>query len=308
MLKRTHTRKFCQFLQCGGLVLAIFLIGGMVRPSFAGKELSPEAVIRMLVQANADKDLAAMAKHMSHDVDAIGYSIGGRKYVGWEPFADEMRSEFKSVVKLELPILDLQVWSRGDVAWFVMELDYIRHVATHGLKDASNQRMVIPLRETGVLERRDGQWILVSWHESARQEGTLGHPDTSRDLKHRISDGVSSSDAVPSYDLSGEWEILEIEDNKTYRATLDRQGNGPYTWQGGQFTTTNFNDRRWHGTWKQTGNDREGGFELVLSEDGTQAKGIWWYVRVGDKNNIPPRQHGGTYVWKRITSPPPSTQ
>ena len=308
MLKRTHTRKFCQFLQCSGLVLAIFLIGGTVRSSFAGNELSPEAVIRMLVQANADKDLAAMAKHMSHDGDTIGYSIGGRKYVGWEPFADEMRSEFNSVVKLELPILDLQVWSRGDVAWFVMELDYIRHVATHGSKAASNQRMVIPLRETGVLERRDGRWILVSWHESAREEGTLGQLGTSHDPKHRIADGASLSNAAPNYDLSGEWEVLEIEDNKTYRATLDSHGNGPYTWQGGQFTTTNFDDRRWHGTWKQTGNDREGGFELVLSEDGTQAKGIWWYVRVGDKKNIPPRQHGGTYVWKRIASPRPSTQ
>jgi ketosteroid isomerase-like protein len=308
MLKQTHTRKFCQFLQRIGFVLVPFLIVGMVRLSFAGDDSSPEAVVRKLVKANADKDLAAMAKHMSHDVDAIGYSIGGRKYVGWEPFADEMRSEFNSVAKLEIPILDLKVWSRGDVAWFVMELDYIRHVAMHGLKEASNQRMVIPLRETGVLERRDGRWILVSWHESARQEGALSHSDTSRQFRHRTSDGTSLSDASPNYDLSGEWEILEIEDNKTYRATLDRQGNGPYTWQGGQFTTTAFNDRRWHGTWKQTGNDREGGFELVLSEDGTQAKGIWWYVRVGNKDNIPPRQHGGSYVWKRLTSPPPSTQ
>ena len=107
-------------------------------------------------------------------------------------------------------------------------------------------------------------------------------------------------------DLSGEWEVTEIEDNKKYVATLNAQGNGPYTWQGGQFSTTSYNDRRWQGTWKQTGNDREGAFEIVLSEDGTQAKGIWWYVRVGTKDNIPPRQHGGSYLWKRLT-PPPAT-
>ncbi|HKW86786.1 MAG TPA: hypothetical protein VJM82_06930, partial [Nitrospiraceae bacterium] len=59
-------------------------------------------------------------------------------------------------------------------------------------------------------------------------------------------------------------------------------------------------------TWRQTGNDREGGFEVLLSEDGTDAKGIWWYTRVGDRNNIPPREHGGTYVWKRLTPPPTS--
>ena len=105
-----------------------------------------------------------------------------------------------------------------------------------------------------------------------------------------------------TYDLSGEWEILEVEESRTYRATLDRQGNGPYTWQDGQIKTTSFVDRRWRGTWKQTGNDREGEFELVVSEDGTLANGIWWYVRVGTRNNIPPREHGGTYMWKHVNS------
>ena len=114
--------------------------------------------------------------------------------------------------------------------------------------------------------------------------------------------GYRTSDPPEVYDLSGEWEILEVEENRTYRATLDRQGNGPYTWQGGQLRTTSFKDRRWRGTWKQTGNDREGEFELVVSEDGTLAKGIWWYVRVGARNNIPPRQHGGSYVWTRLKS------
>jgi hypothetical protein len=105
-------------------------------------------------------------------------------------------------------------------------------------------------------------------------------------------------------DLSGEWEILEVEDDKRYKATLDKTGNGPYTQHGGRFTTTKFADRRWQGTWQQPGNDREGGFELLLSEDGTQAKGVWWYSRVGTHKNIPPREHGGTYHWKRLMPPP----
>ena len=123
---------------------------------------------------------------------------------------------------------------------------------------------------------------------------------------YQTSDTQPAMDSPQAYDLSGEWEILEVEDNRTYRATLDQQGNGPYTWQGGQFRTTSFKDRRWQGTWKQTANDREGEFELVVSEDETQAKGIWWYLRVGTKNNIPPRQHGGSYVWKRLNSSPPA--
>ena len=95
-----------------------------------------------------------------------------------------------------------------------------------------------------------------------------------------------------------------MEDDKRYRATLDKAGNGPYTQHGGRFTTSRFSDRLWQGTWQQPGNDREGGFEILLSEDGKEAKGVWWYTRVGTHKNIPPREHGGTYQWKRITSGP----
>ncbi|MCE3224895.1 MAG: exported protein of unknown function, partial [Nitrospira sp.] len=204
-----------------------------------------------------------------------------------------------AVSKLELPITYLQVWRKGDIAWFAMELDYIRYLS----RADSSQRMVLPLRETGVLERRRGAWILITWHESIRQADTgmgssLAAPST---LLHRTVD--SQALARPGIDLGGTWEVTEIEDNKKYVATLNAQGNGPYTWQGGEFFTTSYHDCRWQGTWKQPDNDREGGFEVVLSEDGSQAKGIWWYVRVGVKDNIPPRQHGGSYLWKRLTSP-----
>lgn len=287
------------------LLVLPFLLIILVSPSFAADAPDPESVLRAIVKANAEKDLTTMSRYMSHEVDTIGYSIGGRKFVGWQAFADEMSSEFAAVTQLELPISDLRMWKRGDVAWFAMELDYIRHIAT----EADNQRMVIPLRETGVLERQEDRWILVAWHESQRVDGLAaiaGGYAQKRPL-HRTADSGARPAPTETYDLSGEWEILEIEENKRYRATLDQKGNGPYTWQGGQFLTSTFKDRRWEGAWKQTGNDREGSFEIVLSEDGTQAKGIWWYVRVGKQNNIPPRQHGGSYVWKRLT-PPPSTQ
>lgn len=107
-------------------------------------------------------------------------------------------------------------------------------------------------------------------------------------------------------DLSGEWVILEVEDDKRYVATLDKQGNGPYTQHNGRFVTTKYADRLWQGTWHQPGNDREGGFEVLLSEDGREAKGVWWYTRVGTHKNIPPREHGGSYLWKRRTPVPPA--
>jgi ketosteroid isomerase-like protein len=257
-----------------------------------------ETAVRALVRANAEKDLPAMSKLMAHDADITSYSIGGRKYVGWPDLERDIKEEFANVAVLNLPISELKVWSKGDIGWYTMELDYVRVLG----QGPDQQRAVMPLRETGVLERRNGRWVLLSWHESLRNaSGVMPVDDQTKTSAPRIVASPVGQPVVP--DLSGDWEILEVEDDKRYKATLDKAGNGPYTQHGGRFVTTKYADRLWQGTWQQPGNDREGEFELLLSEDGTQAKGVWWYSRVGTQKNIPPREHGGTYVWKRLTSP-----
>ncbi len=136
---------------------------------------------------------------------------------------------------------------------------------------------------------------------AAIRVGSLQLADASEDTP------ASSPQMSEVVDVAGEWEIQE--EDKSYKATLDKGGNGPYTWQDGRITTLSIADRKWQGTWQQPGNDREGGFELLLSEDGMEAKGVWWYTRVGDRKNIPARQWGGNYAWKRLraVSSPPSS-
>ena len=284
------------------LCLVFLLLSFFPLSVTTGTDLSsPEEVIKALVVANATKDFATMSRLMAHDDDAVNYTIGGRKYVGWAAFAIEMKQEFDSVDRLEIPIRELNVWTRGDIAWFSMELDYVRYLReNHG-----ETGMLFPLRETGVLERRNGSWVLVAWHESTRspaitQVSSAPQETTSSPSKETGPSGTS----VNGSNLSGEWEIQE--EDRSYKATLDAKGNGSYTWQGGTITTTQFVDRQWEGTWHQSGNDREGGFEVLLSEDGSQAKGVWWYTRVGDKTNIPPRRWGGGYTWTRLTPVPPA--
>lgn len=262
-------------------------------PASASGPNDPEAVVRLLIEANANKDLDAIKQHMGTDASVVGYTIGGRKYVGWEDFARVMSLEFASVDRLEIPITYLKVWQHNDVAWFAMEIDYTRLVTSD---DGQIQRTVIPLRETGVLERRKGKWLLVNWHESL-QEATQ-----TASLKSTPSSTLEGHAPFRSPDpinLSGEWEIQE--EDKSYQATLDEKGNGSYTWQDGVLTTTSVSDGLWAGTWAQQGNDREGEFEVLLSEDLETAQGVWWYTRVGEHQNIPPREWGGSYIFKRIS-------
>jgi ketosteroid isomerase-like protein len=149
-----------RFITCWSLVLCI----GAAMPVIAEEPSDPESAIRRMVRANAEKDLATLSQMMAHDADIISYAVAGRKYVGWEELERGLRDEFVNAQKLEIPIRELKVWRKGDLAWYAMELDYIRYVA----EGAQLKRMVLPMQETGVLERRNGRWQLLSWHESFR--------------------------------------------------------------------------------------------------------------------------------------------
>lgn len=155
--------------------ISLVLCVTAVATATASEPADPESAIRRLVRANAEKDLPTLSRMMAHDADIISYGVAGRKYVGWPELEQGMKDEFHNAQKLEIPIKDLKVWTKGDLAWYAMELDYIRYVAD----GAGLKQTVFPMRETGVLERRNGRWQLLSWHESfqsAQLSGPLASP------------------------------------------------------------------------------------------------------------------------------------
>lgn len=91
--------------------------------------------------------------------------------------------------------------------------------------------------------------------------------------------------------LSGMWEFREGE--VVYDLYLDQHGNGTYDWEDGSFETTSLLNGQWKGKWVQFGNDREGGFEAQLGQDGMSARGRWWYTRIGHDSE--PLQPGGQF-------------
>ena len=109
---------------------------------------------------------------------------------------------------------------------------------------------------------------------------------------------ASAPPIMDQIDLSGEWEFQD--EGTAQRIALDEKGNGSYRWQNGHIVTTSVSSGRWEGNWYQKGNDREGGFEVLLSGDGGEASGTWWYTRIGTRN-IPPREQGGSFRLKRLS-------
>jgi hypothetical protein len=114
-----------------------------------------------------------------------------------------------------------------------------------------------------------------------------------------MSAETADSAMVETFDLGGEWEYHE--DLGATRMALDTKGNGTYAWQNGHVTTTSLSGRLWQGKWMQEGNDREGEFEVVLSSDGREAEGKWWYTRIGTYH-LAPREKGGECWLTRLST------
>lgn len=100
---------------------------------------------------------------------------------------------------------------------------------------------------------------------------------------------------APGIDPSGAW--LYEEGGQSLILQLDVNGNGRYQWKGGSFRTESIRDKKWIGTWHQTGNDREGGFSIKMDAKFTSGEGHWWYTRIGAIKD--PKRPGGEFTIER---------
>jgi uncharacterized protein (TIGR02246 family) len=108
------------------------------------------------------EDMALLSKIIAHDSNMINIgSDAGEYFIGWEGL--------KSSIEQMLPVLDsiqievknqiIQVHTTGNVAWF-SEIWSWNFVYSGQRVMMENQRL------TGVLEKRDGQWVIVQFHNS----------------------------------------------------------------------------------------------------------------------------------------------
>ncbi len=124
--------------------------------------------------------------------------------------------------------------------------------------------------------------------------------------------GCATNRAVPMHEsvastgdrsvLAGLWDYEE--GTVIVVLTLDEAGNGEYLYKGGRFETVSLRERLWRGRWLQGENDREGEFQVTLTEDFTRGEGRWWYTRIGSDRS-PHVPGGGTFHISRSDNTPP---
>jgi len=119
-----------------------------------------QSVLDQYVQAFETEDMELMSKIFAHDEDMVAVGAGGR-WVGWEKWKEEFIEAFESFDDIDISVMNqvIKVHVSGNVAWF-SEIEDWNFVA-QGEADSLEG-----VRFTGVLEKRDGNWVIVQFHIS----------------------------------------------------------------------------------------------------------------------------------------------
>ena len=138
-----------------------------VEHSLQGPSQGEETIIARVIKDSIcwalTKDRALQESTMAHDEDLFYFWTGStHTVVGWQQhlktFDTFMDPRFKAI-RTEVRDLRIHRSRSGDVAWYSAMLDDISE--WDGKRGGGED-----IRWTGVLEKRDGKWVIVQMHAS----------------------------------------------------------------------------------------------------------------------------------------------
>ena len=122
------------------------------------------AVINQVKEAFNKRDLDRIPLIFAPDPDLIFYGTGAdEKGMGLEGIRADWERAFAQSEASSMEILWSSISAAGSVAWGAF--DGIARATVKG------QEISLPIRFTSVLERRDGQWLIVQSHASTPAAG-----------------------------------------------------------------------------------------------------------------------------------------
>ena len=148
--------------------LAALAVACAQQVDMESEEASATGVVAQLWQVLKSHDLDLLSQVMARDPDIVIFGTDAAEHwVGYEAFKaafEQMAAAFE-VERFSVHDDVLTMHGSGEVAWFsaVVDADVTlvggEHVAIKGV------------RITGVLEKRDGRWMVVQYHSSVPVAG-----------------------------------------------------------------------------------------------------------------------------------------
>jgi len=126
-----------------------------------------KSVIGMINTSFETEDMEMLSKCFSHDPNMVAFGTdAAERWVGWTAFAEAQQQFFDAQEESVMTIrdVDIKVHMTGEVAWFSYLLDW-KGKAMGEPFDFEGARM------TGVMEKQNGNWVVVQLHGSIPVSG-----------------------------------------------------------------------------------------------------------------------------------------
>ena len=112
-----------------------------------------------MFEAYAKRDLNGVLAFWAPDPDVLMIGSGAdEKSVGLNQFTKSLMRDWNQSEKASINFKDIAVSAAGAVAWFATDVTFSGQI--------NEEKFDLPGRLTGVMEKRDGEWLLVQMHFS----------------------------------------------------------------------------------------------------------------------------------------------
>ena len=128
-----------------------------------------QSVLDQWNQVFETENLELFSRVMAHDPDMVTFGTdAAERWVGWEALNESVQKQFESFENLGISVNDqvIKISELGNVAWFSEVMDWdLLHLAQDEPVSMKGARI------TGVLEKREGSWVVVQFHASVPVAG-----------------------------------------------------------------------------------------------------------------------------------------
>ena len=121
-----------------------------------------QIVLDNLIKSSEMKDMELTSEIYAHDPDMVIIGTdSSERIIGWDNLKEVLEKQFAGTESSKLTVKDqvIKVNKSGTAAWFSEVIDW-------DITFSGEASTIEGLRTTGVLENRNGSWVIVQLHYS----------------------------------------------------------------------------------------------------------------------------------------------
>jgi len=152
-----------------GKSILIFLFAGLIlllacqpKVNMEIEKQKIESVLNSYITSIEKEDIDLYGKILSHDPEMVNFGTSEPPIVGWDSLRKLIVDQNAALSQTKITASDLAIHlsADGNFAWAT---DLWNFKAMMG-----DQALEIPVRCSWILEKRNGEWVIVHFHKSVR--------------------------------------------------------------------------------------------------------------------------------------------